>query len=312
MHNCSASQAVNITWPATNLRNGKLSCRNSKDSLMSDFGEENTWDKDQPLFLHLSCSIRFHSEFTSVPIKLIPTCFTEIVQRISERHLSELTLNDVKITLDIICLTLPKEVLERSAFRTTSYCSASPMGSMPSGSSPDANTKNESSVQEKIQQPPEHHAVINLREEIEWLLRDEIATAYLDHPSPTAEILRFIAHHVSNSVGKSSCLMDKVPLHFVFSSESSVPKFLKELKKLEIDKYCICQETDLFYFVKKPEMTVQDVEPNAFHVEEEEQQQQVKEGNIMLAKRFLFPYRLYYIRDNRMSRVPQKFVSKSH
>lgn len=278
------SQAVNITWPATNLHNtGKLSCCNSKDSLISDFGEENIWDKDQPLFLHLSCSIRFRSELFSIPVKLMPTCFTEIIQGINdgkERNLSELNLDDMKITLDIICLSLPKEVLEVSlerypAFRTTSYCSASPIGSMPSASSADANAKNES-MQERIQQSPEHHAVTNLKDEIEWLLRDETATAFLDHSSPTVETLRFIAHHVSNSVGKPSCLMDKVPLHFVFSSESSAPKFLKELRSLEIDKYCICQEGDLFYFVKKLEMTVPDAESNAIQIEEEEPQ--LKEG----------------------------------
>jgi len=136
------SQAVNITWPVTNPHNNdKLSHSNSKDSLISDFDEENTWNmKDQPLFLHLSCSIRFHSELSSIPIKLMPTCFTEIVQRINdgkERYLAELSLDDLKVTLDIICLSLPKEVLEVSlerypALRTTSYCSASTFGSMPS------------------------------------------------------------------------------------------------------------------------------------------------------------------------------------
>ncbi|XP_029156600.1 KICSTOR complex protein SZT2-like [Nylanderia fulva] len=271
------SQAVNITWPTTNLHNEKLSHCNSKDSLTSDFEEENTWNtKDQPLFLHLSCSIRFHSELCSIPVKLMPTCFTEIIQRINddkERNLVDLSPDDLKATLDIICLNLPKEVLEVSlerypAFRTTSYCSSSPY-SMPSSSSPDGTAKNES-MQERMSQPIQHHAVISLKDEIEWLLRDETATALLDHPSPSADTLRFIAQHVSDSIGKSSCLMDKVPLHFVFTSESSTPKFLKELKSLVIDKYCICQEADLFYFVKKPETKILDVEADTLHVDIEE------------------------------------------
>lgn len=281
--NLPVSQAVNITWPTTNLHNEKLSHCNSKDSLTSDFEEENTWNtKDQPLFLHLSCSIRFHSELCSIPVKLMPTCFTEIIQRINDdkdRNLVDLNPDNLKATLDIICLNLPKEVLEVSlerypALRTTSYCSSSPY-SMPSGSSPDGNAKNES-MQERMSQPLQHHAVSSLKDEIEWLLRDETATALLDHPSPNADTLRFIAQHVSDSSGKSSCLMDKVPLHFVFTSESSTPKFLKELKSLEIDKYCICQEADLFYFVKKPETKILDAE-DTLHVDKEESE--IKEGS---------------------------------
>jgi len=279
------SQAVNITWPVTNPHNNdKLSHSNSKDSLISDFDEENTWNmKDQPLFLHLSCSIRFHSELSSIPIKLMPTCFTEIVQRINdgkERYLAELSLDDLKVTLDIICLSLPKEVLEVSlerypALRTTSYCSASTFGSMPSGSSPGAKTE---SMQGRMPQLPQHHAVINLKDEIEWLLRDETATALLDHPSPNADTLRFIAQHVSESTERSSCSMDKVPLHFVFPSESSAPKFLKELKNLEIDKYCICQEADLFYFVKKSETIVPNTEVDTLYIEQHVEEQLLKDG----------------------------------
>lgn len=269
------NQATNITWPAVNLHNnGKLSHRDSTESLISDLQEENTWDKEQPLFLHLSCSIHFRSELSSIPVKLVPTCFTEIIQRIDdskEKDLAEQNLDDLKITLDIICLNLPREVLEVSlerypALRATSYCSASPFGSVrtDSGSSPTANAKTEP-TQERMPNLPlyQHNAIIGLKDEIEWLLRDETATALLDHPSPSADTLRFIAHHVSDSTGRSSCSMDKVPLHFVFSSESSAPKFLKELRSLQIDKYCICQESDLFYFIKKPGTTEPEAKPEA-------------------------------------------------
>lgn len=275
------NQAVNITWPATNLHGkGKLSHRDSTESLISDLQEENTWDKEQPLFLQLSCSVHFHSELSSIPVKLVPTCFTEIIQRINdgkERNLSELNINDLKVTLDIICLNLPREVLEVSlerypALRTTSYCSTSPLGSMrtDSGSSPGTNTKTEP-MQEKMSHLPlyQYNAIANLKDEIDWLLRDETATSLLDHSSPSAETLKFIAHHVSESTGRSSCSMDKVLLHFVFSSESSVPKFLKELKNLQIDRYCICQEGDLFYFIKIPETAISDTKSDTSYVDVE-------------------------------------------
>lgn len=221
----------------------------------------------------------------------MPTCFTEVIQRVNdskERNLAELTLDDLKVTLDIICLNLPREVLEVSlerypALRATSYCSASPFGSVrtDSGGSPNSNAKAEP-TQERMSHLPlyQHSAIANLKDEIDWLLRDETATALLDHPSPNADTLRFIAHHVSDSAGRSSCSMDKVPLHFVFSSESSAPKFLKELRNLQIDRYCICQESDLFYFIKKPEIVLPEakleVEANMFQIDIEEPQ--LKEG----------------------------------
>ncbi|XP_032678990.1 KICSTOR complex protein SZT2-like [Odontomachus brunneus] len=282
------NQATNITWPAVNLHNsGKLSHRDSTESLISDLQEENTWDKEHPLFLQLSCSIHFRSELSSIPVKVVPTCFTEIIQRINDnkKNLAEQCLDDLKITLDIICLNLPKEVLEVSlerypSLRATSYCSASPFGSVrtDSGSSPTANAKTEP-MQERMPNLPlyQHTAIISLKDEIEWLLRDETVTALLDDQKPSLDTLRFIAHHVSDSTGRSSCSMDKVPLHFVFSSESSTPKFLHELKKLHIDKYCICHEekTDLFYFIKESaakDEAKPETETDALHVDVEEPQ----------------------------------------
>jgi hypothetical protein len=108
-------------------------------------------------------------------------------------------------------------------------------------------------IHEGMANLPSHQyaAVSNLVEEIHWLLRDETAAVLLDKPSPTEETLNFVAKHVANSNSRTSCYLDKVPLHFVFSSDNSLPKFIEELKKLTIDRYCIRQEGNLFYFVKK-------------------------------------------------------------
>lgn len=99
---------------------------------------------------------------------------------------------------------------------------------------------------------PSHQyaAVSNLVEEINWLLKDETAAVLLDNPSPTEENLNFVAKHVEDSNNRSSCYVDKVPLHFVFSSDSSLPRFVEELKKLTVDRYSIKQEETWFYFVK--------------------------------------------------------------
>lgn len=139
--------------------------------------------------------------------------------------------------------------------RTTSYCSE---GSNRAG------TENNDHSLERIQSfdgeniyngladLPRYHnmAVSNLQKEINWLLRDETAAVLLDKPSPSENTLNFVAKHVAESNNRTSCYLDRVPLKFVFPSESSLPKFLEELNKLKVDRYCIRKHGNYFYFVK--------------------------------------------------------------
>ncbi|XP_076387408.1 KICSTOR complex protein SZT2 isoform X2 [Megachile rotundata] len=259
----------NMSWPTRDVHNvTDISSHSSAESLDSDFQDKNIYRNEQPLFLQLNCSVRFQSksEFSSIPVKSLPTCFMEIVQKMEDykdRDIAGLNLTDLKITLDIICLNLPREVLEislerYSGLRATSFCSGSPVGSLrtESGSSLENNARNES-FQERMSHLPlnQHNAISNLKDEIEWLLQDETATALLDRPYVNEEILNFVANHISESTDRFSCKVEKVALHFVFPSEDSKPKFISEVKKLQIDKYCIRQEGTLFYFVKNLEQT---------------------------------------------------------
>ncbi|XP_043250268.1 KICSTOR complex protein SZT2-like isoform X1 [Colletes gigas] len=254
----------NMTWPAKNIHSVlKIPNHGSTESFTSDLQEENIYEKEQPLFLQLNCSVQFQSRsgLSSIPVKSLPTCLMEIIEKMEDYKESDITdfsSTNLKITLDIICLNLPREVLEislehYSGLRTTSFSSGSPVGSLQteSGSSPENNTRNEF-FPEKMSHLPlnQHSAISNLRDEIKWLLQDETTTALLDRPSINEEILKFVANHVSESTDRFSCKLEKVPLHFVFPSEDSKPKFLNELKKLEIGKYCIKQEGQLFYFIK--------------------------------------------------------------
>lgn len=86
----------------------------STDSFLSDLQIEFDHDRDQPpFFLQLNCSIRSSkTKFSSNPVKLLPTCYTEIAQDMNEHNLKDTT--NLKVTLDIICLSLSKEVLQVS------------------------------------------------------------------------------------------------------------------------------------------------------------------------------------------------------
>ncbi|XP_011497452.1 PREDICTED: protein SZT2-like isoform X2 [Ceratosolen solmsi marchali] len=254
-----------IMWSGNGMHErSKLSkSSDSTDSFISDLQMDAEHDHDQPLFLQLNCSIHSKSSFSSTAVKLLPTCFTEITQKLDDYNLKDCGASSgLKITLDIICLNLPKEVLEvsiqntPSGLRTTSYSSESSMRGGPDNNENSFDrlqTAEGEHMHEGMANLPSHQyaAVSNLVEEIHWLLRDETAAVLLDKSSPTEETLNFVAKHVANSNNRTSCYMDKVPLHFVFSSDNSLPKFMEELKKLTIDRYCIRQGGNLFYFVKK-------------------------------------------------------------
>ncbi|XP_023246457.1 KICSTOR complex protein SZT2 [Copidosoma floridanum] len=244
------------------------------ESFVSDTQTESERDRDQPLFLQLNCTVHDKQKFTTSAINVLPTCFTEIIQSQGSHDPKDTYSSDLKVTLDIICLHLPKEVLEVSidhtptGLRTTSYCSES---SAQVASEADTETDNEAENDSKsklerldstgIEQPmyhdisnlPEHQcrAVKSFIEEVKWLLVDETIAVLLDKPMPNEETLDTVAKHVATSNNRDSCYMDKVPLHFVFPSGNSLPRFIEELKKLTIDRYCIRQEGNLFYFVKR-------------------------------------------------------------
>ncbi|XP_043281050.1 KICSTOR complex protein SZT2-like isoform X2 [Venturia canescens] len=259
-----ANQVTNATWPASNVAHDetKRPCYDSTESLISDLREDINRTKEQPLFLQLSCSVHVRSTLSSVPVKLLPTCLTEIRQCLDDYL--DCNSDDFKITLDIICLNLPKDVLEinlergNGPLRTTSFRSSSPAGSArtESESSPGNDTQNSENepARERIDHLPlhQHHAITILTSEIEWLLKDEIATALLDKSPPSEETLKFVAQHVSDSNDRPSCHKDKVPLQFVYSSNNSSPKFYEELQNLRIDRYSIRQTSNFFYLIKNP------------------------------------------------------------
>lgn len=67
-------------------------------------------------------------------------------------------------------------------------------------------------------------------------MSDEIAAFLLDKSPVDEETLSLVTNHVSSSTGRSSCMLEKVPLYFVFGPDQSMPKFLQvRVQSLEMD-----------------------------------------------------------------------------
>jgi hypothetical protein len=58
-------------------------------------------------------------------------------------------------------------------------------------------------------------------------MRDEIAAFMLDTFPLDKSTLAFVASHVANSPDRPSCLMECVPLQFVYGPERSLEHFLQ-------------------------------------------------------------------------------------
>lgn len=58
-------------------------------------------------------------------------------------------------------------------------------------------------------------------------MRDEIAAFLLDTFPLDKNTLAFVANHVASSPDQPSCLMERVPLYFVFEPEQSLERFLQ-------------------------------------------------------------------------------------
>lgn len=63
-------------------------------------------------------------------------------------------------------------------------------------------------------------------------MRDEIAAFLLDTFPLDKNTLAFVANHVANSPDRPSCLMERVPLQFVYGPERSLEHFLQVRKLL--------------------------------------------------------------------------------
>lgn len=70
-------------------------------------------------------------------------------------------------------------------------------------------------------------AIKDLKEQVQFLLKDEIATSLLDEDPVMIETLDLVTNHVVDSITSSSCKLDIVELDFVFNTYNSYEQFVE-------------------------------------------------------------------------------------
>lgn len=91
-----------------------------------------------------------------------------------------------------------------------------------------------------------------------------MATSLLDVEPVTLSTLNFVIKHVQESTSRTSCLLDIIDLTFVYGSNKSYEKFVREFSNITIPEYKLLKEGDLYYLAKNYESVVDRREETSF------------------------------------------------
>ncbi|XP_063962374.1 KICSTOR complex protein SZT2-like isoform X2 [Lytechinus pictus] len=233
----------------------------SEESVMGSEEEEQS-----PLFVMLVCSVKLKTNVGHRNVRTIPTCLGDLISCLESQPSEEINLNDLSVTLDLMCLSLPADLDylpeagdldDEDTYRGVSFTEHSP----PTSPHPDhqllrANTLSTSDAGELVNDmmdflgalpDGQRKAIDDTEKEVKWLLRDEIVSAMLHIKRVTVATLEMVAQHVEDSQDKPNCKAEELALQFVFGPEHSLAKFTSEFERLSIPKHQFCKVQDYWY-----------------------------------------------------------------
>ena len=247
--------------------------RDIQSSFSSASHFEQEWDSDDeyreadefspPLFIQFSFSLSQKKEdIISVPVNYLPSCLCEIFQDKNIPDPEQDLFSDVLgLRIDIVCMTIPfemKNILEIiGGLRSTSLCSS--MSCRDSRSVPDDDfdiddTRGEDADPDNLSHLPsyQHKAVLDIKDELNWMLMDEIAFALCKSSELSHQTLDFVTKHVQASTReRPGSFVESIDLEFVFGSEKSIDKFKEQFNGVSLNGYLLKQEAEFYYLGKK-------------------------------------------------------------
>ncbi|XP_023223130.1 KICSTOR complex protein SZT2-like [Centruroides sculpturatus] len=247
------------------LSNVSNHTQGTQSALSSLLDEEEHFNSTQetssqlpPLFIHMTCSVRRRKDVGSCSVSSLPTCLGEVIKCLKLSSL-EINLKDLEITLDILCLSLPPEVeypqlqfisplYEQDTENIRNECKNWQL--LPKDVMVDSmNYHDFLSSEIKCGNKIQYKILQHKKQMIEWMLQDEIASAALNTYPLTVTTLEMVAKHVKNSTQYPCCLMEEVPLQFVFGSDISLDKFTQEFKQMSAPGYHLKKEENYYYLI---------------------------------------------------------------
>ncbi|XP_076462664.1 KICSTOR complex protein SZT2-like isoform X2 [Babylonia areolata] len=242
-----------------------VSVDSNMDDSLSDMDLNATQDTEQevvPLFIHFTCTVKRRNDYHHTSVTQLPLCLGDLLNTMKDPLLA-VNFGEFQVTFDINCLTLPPDSDFDNFPRRGGF-----MRSMSNQSQSSSNRQSECeddrdsshspapSVDFVIDQPMSHlppiqrEAVLIFKDEVEWLMRDEVAGA-LKHMHPiNADALDFVTKHVKDSYSQEhpSCQYQRVSLQFVYGPDRSLKPFIEEFERLSQPGYRLTKVKD-FYFL---------------------------------------------------------------
>ena len=264
----SVKKLESTTDAETNVRDGHSNMSmlsNLETDDMEDHDDDDDEDDDEPdefsppLFIQFSLAITQDKEdIVCAPIQHLPTCLAEILQDDSiPDPEQDLDIESLGLRLDLVCMTLPKQLDSLTenfgSLRSTSMCSSA---SQPSNSLSEDDLDDVDSIEEDLHSGsdvlahlPEyqHRAVLQVLEEMKWMLRDEIAFALTKTLPLSQPTLEFIRNHVQSSVEHSGSNVETVDLNFVFGTQLSLDRFKENFQTIQVQGFVLREVGDFYY-----------------------------------------------------------------
>ncbi|XP_067679134.1 KICSTOR complex protein SZT2-like [Haliotis asinina] len=240
------------------------SSHSSESELDLDLTTEQKEEEEDPLFIHFTCSMKNAGSSHFVSIRTLPQCLVDIWTKIEE-EIGILDLENMRFTFDINCMTLPSEldvplIGKPSYIRMLSGSSITP--SSPHNESDPEDTAFSVVSSDGFSKPlmgdpighlpkVQHGAVLKCKEEIEWLLSDEITSSLRNLHPISADALKFVTEHIKSSVqaGKPACVHDRVDLMFVYGADQSLGRFTEEFERMHLPGYHWTKEGDYYFAI---------------------------------------------------------------
>jgi len=258
-----------------------------------------------PLFMQVSITVREgRKSMKTFSIKNLPTCIFDLAKDSPtccydilsaeagaigggsggggslNDYIKELDLDDLQVTLDLVCMSLPGEMTvteNLSRHGSTRHISVNSNLSNPQDQNKasvssyssllDASNGNLMVGEDKL--PPVQSEVMTaLVKDIEWVLQDEIAFALIREQPPNQETLQRVTSHVEASSKKSGCACHTIPLDFVFGNAKSLPIFMRGLPNLTPGGFNLCKLGDYFLLLQQQ----QQLKPSAAAAAADQQQ----------------------------------------
>ncbi|KAK7100732.1 hypothetical protein V1264_023626 [Littorina saxatilis] len=240
-----------------------VSVDSNLDVSLSDLDIQTAHDLEQevvPLFVHFTCTLKRRTEHHNTSVTAIPQCLRDLLCTMKDPLLA-IDFGEFKVTFDINCLTLPSDQdLDLPLPKKPGFLRSFSNQSQGSGSGRQSECENDetqsnaASSEYNFGDPLGHlpagerEAVLCFKNEVEWLLYDEIASA-LRHMFPiNSDALEFVTQHVKKSCHHkyTSAIHERVNLQFVYGPDRSLKPFTEEFERMSLPGYHLTKVTSFY------------------------------------------------------------------